>query len=77
MSELEYRLLESARNDFAFLRSVGIAPCLIDRLRPLPHTGRPHTHLTDADAKWLKACGITWEPEPTRQFPLDFCCNQR
>ena len=77
MSELEYLLLEYVRSDFAFLRSVGIEPCLIDRPLPLPFPERPHIRLTDADARWLKACGIAWEPEPVFQPPLDFCGDQR
>ena len=36
----------------------GIAPCVIDRSLPLPHPGRLKIRFTDADAKWLKACGI-------------------
>jgi hypothetical protein len=77
MRELEYRLLETARSDFAFLRSMGIEPCLIDRLLPLPYPGGPHIQITDADAKWLKACGVAWEPEPAFQLPLGFCGNER
>jgi hypothetical protein len=76
MRGLEYRLLETARSDFAFLRSVGIEPCVIDRLLPLPFPGRPCLRLTDADARWLKACGIAWEPEPGFPLPLDFCQDQ-
>ena len=77
MRELEYRLLETLRSDFAFLRSVGIDPCGIDRPLPLPYPGRPRLRITDADARWLKACGVAWEPEPALQLPLDFCGNQR
>jgi hypothetical protein len=39
--EVEYRLLETARNDLAFLRSAGIDPCVIDRLFPLPYPVLP------------------------------------
>jgi hypothetical protein len=73
MRELEYRLLETVRSDFGFLRSMGIAPCLIDRPLSLTFPGRPYIQLTDADARWLKACGVEWEPEPAVQLPLDFC----
>ena len=73
MRELEYRLLETVRSDFAFLRSLGIEPCVIDRPLLLPYPGRPPVRLTDADARWLKACGVAWEPEPAIQLPLDFC----
>jgi hypothetical protein len=76
MWELEYRRVETVRSDSPFLRSMGIAPCLIDRPPPLPYFGRPHIRLTDADAKWLKACGVGWEPEPAFQLPLDFCQDQ-
>jgi hypothetical protein len=71
MRELEYQLLEATRGDFAFLRSVGIAPCSIGGPLPLPLPGVPHARLTDADASWLKACGIAWEPES--QLALGFC----
>jgi hypothetical protein len=77
MGEVEYRLLETAWSDFAFLRSMGIEPCVIDRPLPLPYPGGPHIRLTDADARWLRACGVAWEPEPAFQLPLDFCGNQR
>ena len=77
MWDLEYRLLETARSDFAFLRSLGIEPCVIDRPLPLLYPGRPHIRLTDADARWLKAFGVAWEPEPAFQLPLDFCGNHR
>ena len=75
MRELECRLLETARSDFAFLRSIGIEPCLIDRLLPLPYPGRPHMRLTDADVRWLKACGVAWGP--ALQPLLGFCGNER
>jgi hypothetical protein len=55
------------------LRSMGIAPCLIDRPLPLTFPGRPYIQLTDADARWLKACGVAWEPEPAFRLPLDLC----
>jgi hypothetical protein len=77
MWDLEYRLLETLRSDFAFLRSVGIEPCLIDRPLPLPYPGRPRIRLTGSDAEWLKACGVAWEPEPAFQLPLGLCGNQR
>jgi len=77
MWDLECRLLETVRSDFAFLRSVGIEPCVVDRPLPLPYPGRPRLRITGADAKWLKACGVAWEPEPAFQLPLDFCGNQR
>ena len=76
-SDLEYRLLETVRSDFAFFKSMGIAPCLIDRPLPLPYFGRVQIRLTGVDAKWLKACGVAWEPEPAFRLPLDFCGNQR
>jgi len=76
MRELRYQLLEAVRSDFAFLRSAGIAPCLVNRPLPLPYPGRPHIRLRDADARWLKACGVAWEPEPAFQLPLDFCEDQ-
>jgi hypothetical protein len=77
MREPEYRLLEVVRRDLAFLRSVGIAPCLIDG--PLPEPLPPScpeqapVRLTDADARWLKACGIAWERAPESQLALGFC----
>jgi hypothetical protein len=76
MRELEYRLLETLRSDFAFLRSMGIEPCLIDRPLPLPYPGRPGIRITGADARWLKACGVAWEPGPAFQLTLDFCGHE-
>jgi len=73
MRELEYLRLETVRSDFAFLRSVGIAPCLIDGPLPPSCPERPHVRLTDADARWLKACGIAGEREPESQLTLSFC----
>jgi len=77
MRELEWRVLETVQSDFAFLRSMGIEPCLIDRPLPLPYPGRPEIRLTGADVRWIKACGIAWEPEPVFQLPLDFCGDER
>ena len=77
MWEVEYRLLESVRSDFAFPASLGIEPCVIDRPLPLPYSGGPRIRLTDADARWLRACGVAWEPEPAFQLSLDYCGNQR
>ena len=51
MRELEYEIWKTVRSDFAFLRTMGIAPCSNDRSPPQPSTGRPHIRLTDADAK--------------------------
>ena len=73
MSEYEYRLLEILRSDSVFLRSTGIAPCVIDRPLPPFYPGRLKIRLTDADAEWLKACGVAWEPEPAFQLSLSFC----
>ena len=73
MRELEYRLLEAVQRDLAFLRSVGIAPCLIDGPPPPSCPERAPVRLTDADARWLKACGIAWEREPESQLTLSFC----
>jgi hypothetical protein len=77
MRELEYRLLEIARNDVAFLRSPGIEPCVINRQLARPYAVGPHIRLADADARCLRACGVAWEPEPAFQLPLDFCGNHR
>jgi len=73
MWELGYQLLETVRSDFALLRSVAIAPCVIDRPLPPPYPGRPLILITDAHARWLRACGVAGEPEPAFQLPLDFC----
>ena len=68
--ELEYRLLETARSGFALLRSMGIAPCLIERPLPLPYPGRPRIRITGADANWLKACGVASGSQSQRSsFP--------
>jgi hypothetical protein len=77
VGELEYRLLATARSDFTLMRSMGIEPCVTDRPLPLPYPGGPHIRLTDADARWLKACGVAWEPELAFQPPVDFCGHQR
>ena len=53
-------LLDAMRGDSAFLRSAGI---------------EPRVRLTEKDARWLRACGVAWEPEPAVQLPLDFCGN--
>jgi len=75
--ELEYRLKEVMRSDSAFLRSVGIVPCVVDgsllELLLLPCPGGPHVPLTEKDAMWLRACGVAWEPRPEVQPRLDFC----
>ena len=77
MRELDYRPLETVRSDFAFLRSLGIDPCVIDRRLALPYPVGPHIRPADADARCLRACGVAWEPEPAFQLPLDFCGNHR
>ena len=76
MRELEYRLLEAVQRDLAFLRSVGIAPCLIDGPLPPSCPEWAPVRLTDTDARWLKACGVAWEPGPAFQLTLDFCGHE-
>ena len=70
-------LLDAMRGDSAFLRSAGIEPCVIDGPCPEPLPLRfpeePRVRLTEKDARWLRACGVAWEPEPALQLPLDFC----
>ena len=75
------------RSDSAFLRAVGIKPCLLHdpcpepppeeivRLCEMTHVRArdPRARLTEKDARWLKACGVAWEPEPAIQLPLEFC----
>jgi len=56
--EPEYRLPQTAWSDFAFLRSMGIAPSVIDRPLPLLYPGWPRNQITGADARWLKSCGV-------------------
>jgi hypothetical protein len=73
-------LLVVLRRDSVFLKSVGIAPCLLDDPCPeplaLPYQTEPYFRLTKADQKWLKAMAVAWEPEPAFQLPLDFCGHQ-
>ncbi len=71
------------RSDSAFLRAVGIKPCLLDDPCPEPPPEElvrlwETTHvrardlrvrITEKDARWLKACGVAWEPEPAIQLP--------
>jgi hypothetical protein len=72
-------LLDVVRSDSAFLKSVGIEPCVIDdpcpEPLPLPYPEKPRVRLTEKDAQWLRACGVAWEPEPAVQLLLDFCGN--
>ena len=67
-------LLDAMRGDCAFLKSVGIEPCVIGGPRPEPLPLRfpeePRIRLTGKDARWLRACGVAWEPEPAVQLPL-------
>jgi hypothetical protein len=60
-------------NDSAFLRKVGIEPCVLDD--PIPK--RPSSRepegpeippVTEHDEKWLSSCGVTREPEPEPRF---------
>ena len=77
-------LMDLMRSDSAFLRKMGIKPCVIDDPCPGPlpeevislcemtHV-RAKERLTKADQKWLKAMVVAWEREPAFQFSLDFC----
>jgi len=73
-------LLDAMRGDCAFLKSVGIEPCVIGGPRPEPlplrFPGEPRVRLTKKDIELLKACGVAWEPEPAVQLPLNFCGSQ-
>lgn len=70
MWELEYLRWGAVRSDLASLRPAGIAPRLIDGPLPPSCPERPHVRLTDAEARWLKACGVAWEREPELQLAL-------
>ena len=86
----QYWLFEVRRSDSAFLKSMGIEPCVIDDPAPKPPLEEvlrqcEMTHvlvkerrvrLTGKDAEWLKACGVAWERGPAFQLPLDFCGHQ-
>jgi hypothetical protein len=65
---------EVVRTDAAFLRALGIEPCLLYEPSPNPssYLAQPRVRLTKWDQKWLKACGVRWEPEPTLQLSLEF-----
>jgi hypothetical protein len=61
-------LLKVKRSDFDFLWKVGITPSLAEGPFPVPlplplpeRIAIPR--LTAKDRKWLKACGVAWEPE--------------
>ena len=73
-------LLDAMRSNSAFLKSVGIEPCVIGDPCPEPLPLRfpeePRVRLTEKDARWLRACGVAWEPEPAVQLPLNFCGSQ-
>jgi hypothetical protein len=74
--------LDVMRSESVFLKSVGIEPCVIDDPCPGPlpllYPERPRVRLTEMDARWLRACGVAWEPEPAVQLPLDFCsCRKK
>jgi hypothetical protein len=83
----QYWLFEVRRSDSAFLKSMGIEPCVINDPCPEPlpvpfeelirHCEMTHVRaeelLTKADHEWLKAMAVAWEPEPECQLPLDFC----
>ena len=64
-------------SDSAFLKSVGIEPCVIDDPCPgpllLPYRLKKCFLPTEADSAWLKACGAAWDKEPTLQLHLGFC----
>ena len=60
------KFLEVIRSDSNSLKSVGIMPCLLDDPSPKPTLPEPEKiaipSLTAKDKKWLKACGVAWEP---------------
>jgi hypothetical protein len=70
---------EVVRSDLAFLRSLGIEPCLLYEPSPVPsiHAAEPRVRLTEADQKRLKAWGVAWDPEPALQLCLEFCGDQK
>ena len=83
----QYWLFEVRRSDSAFLKSMGIEPCVIDDPAPKPPLEEvlrqcEMTHVlvkelfTKADHKWLKAMAVAWEREPAVQLPLDLSCHQ-
>ena len=83
----QYWLFEVRRSDSAFLKSMGIEPCVIDDPAPKPPLEEvlrqcEMTHVlvkelfTKADHQWLKAMAVAWEREPAVQLPLDLSCHQ-
>ena len=83
----QYWLFEVRRSDSAFLKSMGIEPCVIDDPAPKPPLEEvirqcEMTHalvkelLTKADHQWLKAMAVAWEREPAVQLHLDLSCHQ-
>jgi hypothetical protein len=83
----QYWLFEVRRSDSAFLKSMGIEPCVIDDPAPKPPLEEvlrqcEMTHvlvkerLTKADHQWLKAMGVAWKAEAGFQLPLDLSGRQ-
>jgi hypothetical protein len=66
MSEIDENWFQEIRYTKAQLRRKGI------KLPKLPHHTKPLARPNDTDSKFLKTCGVAWEPEPASQLPLDF-----
>jgi len=73
----QFCFLAASRIDFAFLRSVGIVPCLIDSPFPelilLSFLGESHFRPAEGDMDWLKSCGIAWEQAVESQLAHGCC----
>jgi len=58
------------------LRDAGIRGCVIRCFPPRSHAValiKEHPlRITEEDTKWLRECGVAWEPKPAVQLSLDF-----
>jgi hypothetical protein len=72
----QQRLFEFNRSDRDFLRNAGIRGCVIRCFPPRSHAValiKEHPlRITEEDTKWLRECGVAWEPKPAVQLSLDF-----
>ena len=71
MRDMDENWFQEIRYTNAQLRRKGI------KLRPKsPRQRKPLARPDENDTKFLKTCGVAWEPEPAPQLPLDFSGQQ-
>jgi hypothetical protein len=67
MPEMDEEWFREIRYTNSQLRRKGI------KLRPKPpRRTNPPARTKENDTKFLKTCGVAWEPEPAHQIHLDF-----